>query len=196
MELDLHNNILPPVGKPRVDAGLLLQDLRPTARAGWFVLAPVDQFLHSAVHLFCDAQQRDRLRDLVQQDGMARAFGGDTTFWPQLAARAQQLGLEQQLLLAARFLALWLETPMPGLKEAVDARRGSVRKRVLHSLLAHALRPGSPDQEPGVLERATDTTLHCRYHLNRMPLRLLLPHLAHKWHAAWRADREHASVSS
>lgn len=196
MELDLHHNILPPVGRPRVDASLLLKELRPTAWPGWFVLAPVDQFLHSAAHLFCDSQQRDRLRDLVDLDGLARAFGGDSAFWSQLLERAKQLGLEQQLSLTACFLADWFGTPMPGLQEALDTRRRSVPQWVLRSLLTHALRPGSPDHEPGLLERATDAALLCRYHLNRMPLRLLIPHLTHKWWVARMADRERSGVSA
>lgn len=189
MELDLHHNILPPVGRPRVDAGLLLQDVRPSAWPGWFVLAPADQFLHSAVHLFCDSSQRDRLRDLVDLDGMARAFGGDEAFWPRLMARARQLGLEQQLALATHFLWEWFDTPMALARGEIDAELKSAPRRLLRSMLAQALRPASPDLERGWLEQGVDTALLCRYHLNRLPLRLLLPHLFHKWRAAGIADR-------
>lgn len=194
MELDLHHNILPPVGWPRVDADLLLQELRPTGRAEWNVLAPVDQFLHSVIHLFCDSVQRDRLRDLVDLDGMARAFGGDSAFWPQLAARARRLGLDQQLAMAAHFLSAWFETPMALAREFADARIRPVSERVLLSLFIHALRPASPDEKMGLSERAVDFALLCRYHLNRLPLSLLLPHLVHKWRVARRAQLDQGSA--
>ena len=74
LELDLHHNILPPVARTHVDAALLLADLRPSRWPHWQVLAPADQVLHSAAHLFHDSQLQDRVRDLVDLDGLLRHF--------------------------------------------------------------------------------------------------------------------------
>jgi hypothetical protein len=70
VELDLHHNILPPVARTHVDAGLLLQRLKPSRWTAWQVLDPPDQVLHSAAHLFLDSDIRDRVRDLVDLDGL------------------------------------------------------------------------------------------------------------------------------
>jgi hypothetical protein len=86
VELDLHHNILPPVARTTVDADRLLQRLRPSRWAPWSVFDPADQMLHSAAHLFLDAEPRDRVRDLVDLDGLGRHFGQhdgrvDDAFW-------------------------------------------------------------------------------------------------------------------
>jgi len=81
VELDLHHNILPPVARTRVDADLLLARLQPSKWPAWQVLHPLDQVLHSAAHLFLDSEARDRIRDLVDLDGLFRHFGADPEFW-------------------------------------------------------------------------------------------------------------------
>jgi hypothetical protein len=192
MELDVHHNILPPVGRPRVDAALLLQNLQHSSWAGWSVLAPVDQFLHGAAHLFCDSVQRDRLRDLVDLDGLARAFESTRSFWGGAADRAKALGLDRQFALACHFLTAWLSTPIPQDMRSHARLTGvsSLRHRLEVALLSSALTPTLPDDDPGLRERIIDGLLLGRYHLNRMPMRLLVPHLAHKWLAARNADAQ------
>ncbi len=90
MELDLHHNILPPVARTRVDADALLKNLQPSKWPAWQVLDTVDQVLHSAAHLFCDSELRDRIRDLVDLDGLFRHFGATSGFMarpPKLTMR-------------------------------------------------------------------------------------------------------------
>lgn len=186
MELDLHHNILPPVGRPRVDAALLLQDLRPSLCEGWSVLSPADQFLHAAAHLFCDSVQRDRLRDLVDLDGLARANGAGDAFWEATLGRATVLGLDEQFALAMRFLSHWLGTPMPETTRLRALRAEALwsMRRLDAALFSSALTPALPDDEPGLRERIVDGLVLARYHRHRMPLHLLVPHLVHKWRAA------------
>ncbi|MCW5661995.1 MAG: nucleotidyltransferase family protein [Burkholderiaceae bacterium] len=182
MELDLHHNVLPPIGKPRVDAALLLDEIEPSPWTGWHVLSGPDQFLHAAAHLFCDSVLRDRLRDLVDLDGIAREMGPTGVFWNRVVERARTLGLTEECALACRFLAEWFDTPMGETALLIGqrpvARHG--RRHLLFSLLSKAMTPLAPDEEPGVLNRLVDLTVLSRYHLNRMPIRLLIPHLAHK----------------
>jgi len=191
MELDLHHNILPPIGKPRVDAALLIQRLQPSPWAGWSVLSPADQFLHAAAHLFRDSVLRDRLRDLVDLDGLARGYVGDESFWADVADRAHELGLEEDLTLAWHFLERLFGVSMPEAirQSACGADAVGLRRNILVSLLSNAFNPLAPDLEPSVREKLVDALLLARYHLNRLPLRLLIPHLAHKWVAARRGDR-------
>lgn len=183
LELDLHHNILPPVARTNVDADLLLERLRPTRRDGWHVLEPADQVLHSAAHLFLDSELRDRLRDLVDLDGLLRRFGAERGFWQDLPLRAARLGLTEPLALACHFCARWLGTPVPE-----DAAHSTAEilgrwryRRWLLPLLERALLPTEPDHTPAMRQSLAATVLAARYHRQRMPMRLLAPHLWHKF---------------
>ena len=182
IELDLHHNILPPVARTRVDVQLLLACLQPSAWPGWQVLHPLDQVLHSAAHLFQDSEARDRLRDLVDLDGLLRHFAQQPGFWDALAARAQQLGLAEPLALACHFCVRWLATPVPAASQrAIMAiGPGPLRRAWLLPMLGAILTPAPPGRRAAWQQDCAAALFLARYHRNRMPLRLLLPHLWHK----------------
>lgn len=182
LELDLHHNILPPVARTRVHADVLLERLSPSKWPAWQVLHPIDQVLHSAAHLFLDSDLRDRLRDLVDLDGLLRHFAADPGFWAALPARAQQLGLTEPLALACHFCGNWLGTPIPvDVLESVEAiGPGRLRRAWLLPLLSAALMPTEPDDDPPLRQELAAFVLLARHHRQRMPMRLLLPHLWHK----------------
>jgi hypothetical protein len=147
------------------------------------VLDPLDQILHCAVHLFHDVELRDRLRDLVDLDGLMRHFSAaQPNFWPALLARAQELGLTEPLALACHFTQAWPATPVPA--EAARAIRaagpGAPRRAWLLPLLSRVLMPHEPEQLPPWAQGAAAQVLLLRHHRNRMPLALLVPHLLHK----------------
>jgi hypothetical protein len=189
MELDLHHNILPPIARTHVNADALFERLQPSMWSSWQVLDPVDQVLHSAAHLFLDSESRDRVRDLVDLDGMLRFFGGRPGFWSQLPVRAQALGLSEPLALACHFCVRWLGTPLSpeNLQSIADAgpRRG--RRSWLLPVLGAVLMPTEPDETPALSQNLASLLLLARYHRQRMPLRILLPHVWHKL-ATGRAD--------
>lgn len=185
MELDLHHNILPPVARTHVDADRLLERLRESPWPGWKVLDPIDQVLHSAAHLFLDGESRDRVRDLVDLDGLLTQFTTLPGFWTELPARARELGLAEPLALALHFAVHWLGTAVPPAAQRVIERQGpgSARRAWLLPLLETALMPAEPDEMPPWHQEAAATVLLVRYHRQRMPLRLLVPHLWHKLRA-------------
>ncbi len=191
MELDLHHNILPPVARARVDADTLLASLHPSKWPQWQVLDPVDQVLHSAAHLFCDSELRDRVRDLVDLDGLFRHFGATSGFMARLPARAQTLGLTEPLALACHFCVNWFGTPIPAeVLEAIESvGPGRVRRAWLLPLLSTALMPTEPDDSPPLRQGLAAIVLLARYHRQRMPLRLLVPHLWHKARVSRGPDR-------
>ena len=183
IELDLHHNVLPPVAKIHVDAARLLGRIRPSRLPGWSVFDPVDQFLHAAAHLFCDSELRDRIRDLVDLDELARHFAdADARFWPSLGERAAELGLSEPLALAAHLLVAWFDTPIPAqtLKQVRQAGPGALHRWWLLPVMTRVLMPVEPDREAGWPVRLADALVLARYHRNRMPLKLLAPHLLHK----------------
>lgn len=190
VELDLHHNILPPVARTHVDADLLLSRLQPSNWTDWQVLQPVDQVLHSASHLFLDSELRDRLRDLVDLDGLMRHFGAAPGFWAQLPERAGELGLAEPLALACSFTERWLGTPIPQhAREAIQAQGpAALRRTWLLPMFEQILMPTEPDALPSNGQRIAALVQLARYHRQRMPLRLLLPHLWHKWRAGRLVD--------
>ena len=182
VELDLHHNILPPVARTHVDANALLARLQPSKWPAWQVLHPVDQVLHSAAHLFLDSEPLDRVRDLVDLDGLMRHFGSDPEFWNELPRRGQSLGLSEPLAQAAHFTTAWLGTPIPDATLA-EIRRlgpGAFRRAWLMPLMDAMLTPTEPDDMPSLEQRLAALIVLIRYHRQRLPLRLLFPHLWHK----------------
>ena len=187
VELDLHHNILPPIARTHVDADALLKQLQPSKWSNWKVLDPLDQVLHSAAHLFLDSEARDRVRDLVDLDGLFRHFGTRTDFWNRLSHRANELGLAEPLALACNFAVRWLNTPIPETTLATIAAKGPdrFRRAWLMPILETILMPTEPDRMPSRLQSIAATVQLARYHRQRMPLELLIPHL---WHKLWSAN--------
>jgi hypothetical protein len=154
--------------------------------------------LHSASHLFHDSEVRGRLRDLVDMDGLMRHFGTDPDFWPGLPARARELGLSESLALACHFLVRWLGTPVPAtaLREIEAAGPQGLSRWWLRGLFATLLVPTHPDLLPPLRQEVAAQLLLLRYHLWRMPLRILLPHLWHKWRVTQRTAAEDAALAA
>lgn len=190
IELDLHHNILPPLGPVVIDMQVLLADCQPCDWPGWRVLSPCDQVLHSAAHLFFDSEPRERVRDLVDLDGLLRHHAAmDDGFWPSLQHRADQLGLVEPLLLCCHFCSQWLDTPLPASMQA-RLRSVGLSHRVLQRLFGALLAPAALDRPRPWGQRVAAPLVLWRYHLRRMPLRLLLPHLWHKWRTPRRSAPE------
>lgn len=189
LELDLHHGILPPVATTTVDPDLLLDRCMPSALPGWRVLCPVDQVLHSAAHLYLDSELRNRVRDLVDLKGLLAHFGRHSPFWNDLEARTFELGLQGPMALALHHLQHWLGADVP----ADMARRlGAAgltpwRRAWLMPLLDSVMLPLKPDDAEPASRRMAARALLARYHWNRLPLHLLVPHLLRK--SARRAPR-------
>jgi hypothetical protein len=195
LELDLHHNILPPIARTHVDADALLERLRPSKWPAWQVLDPADQVLHSAAHLFFDSEMRDRIRDLVDLDGLFRHFGEQPGFLSQLPLRARSLGLEEPLALACHFCVRWFGTPFPSdvLQSITEFGPGPVRRAWLLPLLATVLEPTEPDDTASLRQDLAALVLLARYQRQRMPMRLLLPHLWHKLRPGRQAGSDEAT---
>ncbi len=187
LELDVHHTILPPVARVTVDAQRLIDHLQPSRLSGWQVLQPLDLVLHSASHLFFDSEGRGRLRDLVDLDGLLRHFAAtDPAWWQRLPQRAQELGLGEPLALALHFTRAWLHTPVPPqvLHDLVASGALAWQRPWLLPLWRRVLHPADPDARGDAVRSTAALLLLARHHWRRMPLRLLLPHLWHKWRVA------------
>ena len=158
---------------------MLLEQLCRSRWDSWQVLRPTDQLLHSAAHLFLDAEVRERVRDLVDLDGLFVHFGAREGFWSALVPRAAALGLTEPLALACHFCVRWLGTPVPA--DVLESLAVVLRRlRPVLPLFEQVLLPTEPDDAPSWRQRAAAAALAVRHHRQRMPLRLLMPHAWHK----------------
>jgi hypothetical protein len=191
LEVDLHHALTPALGGDGVDTPAVFALAR--AAGGLCLPDGLDLAVHSALHAFKDTELDGRLRELMDFDLLVRELGAadPMAFSAALLARADALGAPagRALRWAARYACAWLETPVAGHAlpgESVARRRASrawslpaLRSWAMDTLVPAAMLPG-PAQAPSPAQRAARLALTVRYHLGRMPLRLLLPHLLHK----------------
>jgi hypothetical protein len=176
--VDLHHNILPPVGRVNADARPLLEAAAAIA-PGLAVLAPADMVLHTAVHLFQSGELHSAVRDLTDLDALLRHFGRDPGFPDAVVARGRALGLGRPLYYSLRLARRLLGTHLPaGIEERAGAPSAPVRA-VMDGLVARALVPRLHGETPrgAGLSR---WLLYTRYHWQRMPAWMLARHLMHK----------------
>lgn len=191
--VDLHHTILPPTARARPDARRLLADAVPVpGQDGVFVLSPPDMVLHCATHLFYDGEFHHGLRDLVDLDDLVRHFAAqDAGFWTRLVDRAFEMDLARPLHYGLRYARRTLGTPVPPEPTRALARAGpnALMQPVMDALFGRALRPPHPSCADALTPTAR-WLLYVRGHYLRMPMRLLVPHLARK--AVARAQGEDA----
>jgi Uncharacterised nucleotidyltransferase len=186
--IDLHHTITPPTSRFAVDGAKILATAQAVDIPGRFlVLAPVDIVLHSVAHLFQE-EFINGLRDLADIDDLLRHFGASPEFWAKLADRTRELGLGRLLYYATEQARRILGTPMPDdfVAEIARYRSGWPIRAVMAALLPAGLAPRHPSCAPPFSGLAL-RFLYVRAHYLRMPLHLLIPHLARK---GWRGPAE------
>ena len=185
LEIDLHHTLLPVSGRVHPNVRALFETSEAIPGTRFHALCREDQILHSAAHLFQDSDCADRLRDLVDLDGMLRDLGTEDAAWRTLLDRARLHELGRPLWYAVYFSRALLGTPVP--PPAVDALQSSapgvVVRRLMDRLVPNALLPGDPDRLPPFRVQVSEFLLYVRSMWLRMPPLVLLPHLARK---AWR----------
>ncbi|MEZ5501992.1 MAG: nucleotidyltransferase family protein [Halioglobus sp.] len=180
--LDVHHNILPPTAAPSVNATLLFDNI-VEVKPGLYTLSSHDMVIHSATHLFHEGEFHHGLRDLWDLDRMLRYFPlRDPDFWKVLVSRAMELELLGSLFHGLNYAQQVFSTPIPN---DVMVQAGSwsmlLRKPIMDFLFLRAFRPDHPACALPLTGLALNM-LYVRSHFLRMPLYLLLPHLARK---AW-----------
>jgi hypothetical protein len=181
--LDVHHSIVPPTARVALPSAELFTDVVDLPeRPGFATLSPPDMVLHSAVHLFNEGEFGRGLRDLSDLDLLLRHFGNAVPgFWPALLARAAKLDLCRPLFYALRYGQLLLGAPVPGEVARWITQRspGPARLRMMDALFELALRHRRT-RARGLRTRTALWLLYVRSHYLKMPLHLLLPHLARK----------------
>nr|WP_207184307.1 nucleotidyltransferase family protein [Rubrivivax gelatinosus] len=183
--LDVHHTLLPLTSRTALATPALFEDLRPLADwPGLSTFAPPDLLLHSATHLFHEGEFANGLRDLFDLDALVRHGGAEPGYWDRTVERAGRLGLRRPLHYALRHSARVLGTPVPPEVQRELARSAPPwpLPALLDACYERVLQPQHPSCEtPGA--PAARLALYLRSHWLRMPLPLLVRHLARK---AWR----------
>lgn len=199
LELDLHHAILPPTTRVSPPTAMLLPHTRAIVGTAWRALAPADQVLHMAAHVFIDSDCTSRLRDLVDIDALLTHFRtAESDFISTLAERADELRLTPALAYALAFVRAWFKhAPEQDASLAeLDSRcAGKFRRSpAVLRLASRTLSPPHPDSEPSASERWATRLLALRYHWWRMPLPLLAYHTLMKARRSlvlwWKRPRE------
>lgn len=182
MTIDVHHSILPETARIKVSVKRLFDGIQPLPDLdGLFVLPPVDMVLHSATHLFHEGELEKGLRDLYDLDALFRHFGQTRGFWDRIVDRAGEVGVGRPLFYAIRYASRLLGTPIPASVVAQCARHGPPAP-VLWVMDWCYRRALQPDHEscrlPG--SRLARSALFLRAHWIRMPLPILIYHLARK----------------
>jgi hypothetical protein len=179
--VDVHHNILPPTGRLRPDARLLLAAARPLPGSSLRVLAPEDMVLHCACHLFMSGELHKSLRDLGDLDALVRGFVGEPGFWPVLLERAGVLGIERPLYYGLRFAERLFGTPVPAESRRAVARAAPPApvRTAMDTLVLAAMAPDQPAR-PRTGKGLARGLLTVRHHWLRMPPLMLVRHLVHQ----------------
>ena len=189
--LDVHHSLLPPTARLKTDPEPVILAAKPLQQFPRFsVPDALDLVLHSATHLFHEGEWEHGLRDLVDLDAMLRAGATDEGYWERLLARAEQVNLGRPLFYGLRYCRELLATPVPDdVMAGCPGRPAEVAARLMDALFLRALAIVHQScRLPGSGPAAF--ALYVRSHWLRMPLRLLLPHLAYKgWIGAFERRR-------
>jgi hypothetical protein len=146
------------------------------------VLCPEDQIVHAAVHLFQDSDCSERLRDLVDVDGLIRHHAVSDPFWESLLGRVAQHGAGRPFWYSLHYAQALLRTPVPraALESAARAAPPAPLRQVMDTLVPRVIGPVHPDLRSPASLRLARWLLYVRSHWLRMPPWLLARHLATK----------------
>jgi hypothetical protein len=176
--LDVHHNLLPETARIRTRPELVIASAEPLSGLRHLrIPSENDLILHSATHLMHEGEWEHGLRDLSDLYALISAgITSNKEFWPGLADRALELGLERPLHHALTQLTRVFDLDVPPLPLP---RPGALVNHVISTLLAGGLSSYHSDCRLP-LTSAAQFLLYVRSHWLRMPLHLLVPHLLHK----------------
>ena len=190
LEVDLHHALTPVTGTLAFDPSSLFGRSESIPGTPFRALSREDQVLHACLHCFHDGDLTLRVREVVDIDGLLREFAIDKQFWDKLLARAEELRLTRPLWYGLHFAQKWLGCPVPDTVVGRTAGPSGAVKKLMDAMIPLAMLPTNLDGPPRPSVRLARKALLARYHLMRMPMHLLIPHLARKAVLRMRGGRD------
>jgi len=180
--LDLHHNILPITTiNSDINQQILIEHVEAIDTSNQsFVFSPALMVLHSAAHLFYESEFEKGLRDLIDIKELVETFSVENdNFYQEIQIKAKELGLERTLFYAFRYVTSILNTKIENkLNASISAPTMPVLS-LMDFCFNNVLIPNHSSCHDWKYNIAK-FILYWRGHLLRMPLNLLLPHLARK----------------
>jgi hypothetical protein len=177
--VDVHHNLLPIIGRVKLDAEKLQSNICIIPGQKYAVLCAEDRVLHSAAHLFLNSEFDHGFRDLYDLDQLLRQHQqNNLDFIPDLIKRAEELGLGSVLYYCFRYTRSIFNTPLP---ESLSDSQASVvaqtlGTKILHPFMFRALQPRHSSCSD-YLSSFSLLVLFVRGHWLKMPLHILIYHL-------------------
>ncbi len=184
---DIHHNLIPPVSGKAPDIGLFTHNPQQTAN-GLLTLSTEGLILHSSIHLFYNEEFSHGFRDICDLHLLFNELALTDTCWSRLLKLAKDTGFESELYYAFRYCDILFHTAFPDRfrRQMQTIAPSRSRTAVADFILGHALLPQHKSamtlRYKGILILAL-----IRGHWLKMPLRILLPHLAYK---GWKGVRD------
>lgn len=182
--LDVHHRLLPRTAKFQLDTEKLVQASIPLEGSRFRTLAPIDLFIHSAVHAFLDGSFDTPARSLLELYYLLQGITAKDR--QRLLTRAAEVGGEK-----AVNTALWLLADTMGDETAEGLFGTGGGRKELSSATRNALVSKLSDVEKAY---AAKTYLYFRSHLIRMPILMLLKHLTVKSFRKWQEPKPESAL--
>lgn len=179
--LDVHHNILPSTNKHTPNIRSFSFTQVEVENVGVInTLDDIDLCIHMAVHLFTESEFHNGLRDISDFDMLLRHFQQTRpNFLVALIERATFLGLYDYTRMAIRYAHMVFSTPLNGIKLDDLKDKSNLLTHFQDFSFINIFKPNHGSCRDWKMAVA-ESCLYWRGHLIRMPLRLLIPHLAKK----------------
>lgn len=186
--LDLHHSLLMPTCKVKVDTAQMIRDALPVEGSTyWWRLSDDDTLLHAVCHLMMNSDFKRGLRDIWDIDLLYREFSQrNASFDTQLHARASAVGLGALLASALRLANRYFATPAPDFLLS-DA------SPILTYLVGRSASVRHRDTRPKG-QATADFLLMLRELYLRLPTKLLVVHLIHKFRESLKSKERQVAV--
>lgn len=166
--VDLHHAIIPPISRYSVPTELLLEALEECS-PGIYTLSRADRVIHCAIHLIQEGEASKIFRDLYDLYSLLKEHYPEASDREKLYDRAQILGLRKLVTSAAN---------------AAEVVFSPNKKKPPHSYLTDILisvaNTSHPSTEQRFFSGISRIALLAHSHWMKMPLNILIPHLARK----------------
>lgn len=177
--LDLHHNILLPISGREVNVELLTKNSQSIDNT-YTVLSYAATVLHSIVHLIINEDVSNGYRDIL--DIITLIEENDTSeFWQEITSLSSTLGFNNELYLALSLSVKYANLNIPGniLLSFEEQKNNRKLNFLLNYVYYFALQPHSPAVQT-IKHKVAINITYFLGHLQKMPLKILIPHLLTK----------------
>lgn len=177
--LDLHHNILLPISGREVSVESLTENSE-LIDGKFTVLGYPATILHSIVHLLINEDVSNGYRDLLDITTLIKE--NDTPeFWQEITSLSSKLGFNNELYLALSLSQKYANLSIPeSIWSSLSSQKHDTKLNfLLNKVYYFALQPHSPLIQT-LQHRVAITIVYFLGHLQKMPLKILIPHLLTK----------------